>query len=56
MIDDGIVLDMRPMKGARVDPVCRVVRAQAGLTWGELAERVEKPLTGLPRRIDRIGV
>jgi hypothetical protein len=27
---------MCPMKGARVDPVCRVVRAQAGLTWGEV--------------------
>lgn len=34
--DDGLMIDLRPMKGVRVDPVRRVVRAQAGLTWGEL--------------------
>jgi FAD/FMN-containing dehydrogenase len=35
-VDDGIVLDMRAMKGIRVDPERRTVRAQAGLAWGEL--------------------
>lgn len=33
--DDGIVIDLSRMKGMRVDPVRRVARAQAGLTWGE---------------------
>lgn len=34
--DRGLVLDMSAMKGVRVDPARRTVRAQAGLTWGEL--------------------
>jgi FAD/FMN-containing dehydrogenase len=34
-VDDGILLDMRGMKGIRVDPQSRTVRAQAGLNWGE---------------------
>ncbi len=34
--DDGIVIDLSPMKGIRVDPVARTVRAQGGVTWGEL--------------------
>src|SRR4051794_4770324 len=34
--DAGIVLDMRSMRGIRVDPEGRTVRAQAGLTWGDL--------------------
>ena len=33
-VDDGIVLDMRAMRGIRVDPDARTVRAQAGLDWG----------------------
>ena len=33
--DDGIVIDLGPMKGVRVDPAARTARAQAGLTWGE---------------------
>jgi FAD/FMN-containing dehydrogenase len=35
MCDDGIVIDMRGMKGIRVDPKKRTARAQAGLNWGE---------------------
>ena len=34
--DDGLVIDLRPMKGVRADPTAAVVHAQAGLTWGEL--------------------
>jgi len=34
--DDGILIDLSPMKGVRVDPVRRVAYAQAGLTLGEL--------------------
>lgn len=34
--DDGIVIDMSLMKGIRVDPELRTVRAEAGCTWGDL--------------------
>jgi FAD/FMN-containing dehydrogenase len=34
--DDGIVIDCSPMKGIRVDPPARTVRAQPGVLWGEL--------------------
>jgi FAD/FMN-containing dehydrogenase len=33
--DDGIMLDLSPMKQIDVDPEARVVRAQAGVNWGE---------------------
>ncbi len=33
--DGGIVIDLSQMKGIRVDPVSRTVRAQGGVTWGE---------------------
>ena len=33
--DDGIMLDLSPMKRIDVDPEARVVRAQAGVNWGE---------------------
>src|SRR5215213_2779838 len=33
--DGGLVIDLSRMKGARVDPVRRTVRAQAGLTYLE---------------------
>jgi FAD/FMN-containing dehydrogenase len=34
--DDGLVIDLTRMKGARVDPVARTVQAQAGLLWADL--------------------
>jgi FAD/FMN-containing dehydrogenase len=34
--DGGLVIDLSPMKGIRVDPAARTVQAQAGVTWGEL--------------------
>jgi FAD/FMN-containing dehydrogenase len=34
--DDGVVVDLRPMKGLEIDPERRTCRAEAGLTWGEL--------------------
>jgi FAD/FMN-containing dehydrogenase len=33
--DGGIVIDLSPMKGIRVDPKARTARAQGGVTWGE---------------------
>ena len=33
--DDGIVIDLSPMKGITVDPDTRTARAEAGLTWAE---------------------
>ena len=33
--DDGIVIDLSPMKGIEVDPEARTARADAGMTWGE---------------------
>jgi FAD/FMN-containing dehydrogenase len=34
--EGGLVLDLSLMKGIQVDPGARTVRAQAGVTWGEL--------------------
>ncbi|MEX2197014.1 MAG: FAD-binding oxidoreductase [Thermoleophilaceae bacterium] len=34
--DGGVVIDLRPMRGIRVDPEARRARAQAGVLWGEL--------------------
>ncbi|HEX8122753.1 MAG TPA: FAD-binding oxidoreductase [Solirubrobacteraceae bacterium] len=34
--DDGIVADLRGMKGVKVNPETRLVQAQGGLNWGEL--------------------
>jgi FAD binding domain/Berberine and berberine like len=34
--DGGLVIDLSPMKGIRVDPEGRTVWAEGGVTWGEL--------------------
>jgi FAD/FMN-containing dehydrogenase len=34
--DDGLMIDLSPMRGIRVDPVRRTVRAEGGVIWGEL--------------------
>jgi FAD/FMN-containing dehydrogenase len=34
--DNGLVLDLSPMKGIRVDTAAGTVRAQGGVLWGEL--------------------
>jgi FAD/FMN-containing dehydrogenase len=33
--DGGLMVDLTPMKGIRVDPAARTVRAQGGVTWRE---------------------
>ena len=40
--DDGIVIDLAPMKGITVDPEARTVRVQAGALLGEL-DRATQP-------------
>ena len=34
--DDGVVADLSPMRGVRVDPVRRTARVDGGATWGDL--------------------
>ena len=36
LCDGGLVIDLSPMKGIRVDPQARTARAEAGVLWGEL--------------------
>jgi FAD/FMN-containing dehydrogenase len=35
-IDEGLMIDLSPMKGIYIDPRARTVRAQGGVTWAEL--------------------
>jgi FAD/FMN-containing dehydrogenase len=35
LVDGGMVIDLSPMKGIRVNPRRRTIRAQGGVTWGE---------------------
>jgi len=36
MVDNGLVIDLSPMKGIRVDQKNKTVRVEAGCTWGEV--------------------
>jgi FAD/FMN-containing dehydrogenase len=36
LADDGLVIDLSPMKGLRVDPDRRTVRVEPGCTWGDV--------------------
>jgi hypothetical protein len=40
--DGGIVIDLGPMRGIRVDPEARTARAQAGALWGELDRETQE--------------
>lgn len=41
-IDGGVMIDLAPMKGIRVEPENRTVRAQGGVTWGELNRATQR--------------
>lgn len=57
VIDAGICADLRPMKGIAVDPEARTVRAEAGLTWGELdAATQEHGLAVTGGRVSDTGI
>lgn len=45
MNDDGLVVDVRPMKDLRVDPEARTATVGAGVTWGEFDRSLQD--TGL---------
>jgi FAD/FMN-containing dehydrogenase len=40
--DDGVVIDLSPMKGMWVDPGARTARAQSGLLWGEFDHETQR--------------
>ena len=40
-IDDGLMIDLSPMKGVFVDVLARTVRAQGGVLWKELNRETE---------------
>ena len=40
--DGGILIDLGPMRGIRVDPEARTARAQAGVLWGDLDRETQE--------------
>ncbi len=57
VVDDGLVIDMRGMKGIAVDAEARTVRAEAGLNWGEFdAATQEHGLAVTGGRVPDTGV
>lgn len=46
-VDDGVVLDLSPMKTLEIDPESRIARLGPGLTWGEVAEALHPHGLGL---------
>jgi hypothetical protein len=40
--DGGILIDLGPMRGIRVDPKARTARVQAGVLWGELDRETQE--------------
>jgi FAD/FMN-containing dehydrogenase len=39
--DGGVVLDLSPMKGIRIDPRSSTARAEGGVVWGELDQETQ---------------
>ena len=49
--DGGLLIDLRPMNGVRVDPDARIVGAQAGVLLGEVDERTQEHGLAVPAGI-----
>jgi FAD/FMN-containing dehydrogenase len=57
VVDGGICVDLRGMKGVSVDPSRQTVRAEGGLTWGELdAATTEHGLAVTGGRMTTTGI
>ncbi len=57
VVDAGICIDLRAMKGIEVDASARTVRAEAGLTWGEFdAATQEHGLAVTGGRVTTTGI
>jgi FAD/FMN-containing dehydrogenase len=57
VVDGGICIDLRGMKGVRVDPDAQTVRAEGGLNWGELdAATTEHGLAVTGGRVPDTGI
>ena len=57
VVDAGICIDLRGMKGVDIDPQARTVRAEAGLTWGEFdAATQEHGLAVTGGRVTTTGI
>jgi len=57
VVDAGLCIDMRGMKGIDVNPEARTVRAEAGLTWGEFdAATQEHGLAVTGGRVTTTGI
>jgi FAD/FMN-containing dehydrogenase len=41
LCDDGIVIDLRAMKGIHANPASRTARVEPGVTWGELNHELQ---------------
>ncbi len=55
--DDGLVVDVRPMKAVEIDPATRRARVGAGCTWGEFdAVAQEHGLATTGGRVSTTGV
>src|SRR5207249_4589644 len=39
--DGGLMIDLSPIKGVRVDPARQTARAEPGLTWGEFDQETQ---------------
>lgn len=42
LVDDGLVIDLSPMKGIRVNPEKKTVRVEPGCTWGDVDAATHK--------------
>jgi FAD/FMN-containing dehydrogenase len=57
VIDAGVCIDLRGMKGIHVDPEARVARLEGGLTWGEIdAATQEHGLAVTGGRVSDTGI